>query len=422
MASIPSRPSYDETNVETSGQSGRESPPLVNNTRARRQQDFFEKTNDVQREQLLKELLFQHQQLQQPSIQRLLVHAKSSNAIERDRNGLRPSAVSRASTATPTSSARSSVPSINNKAAKRAKAHVFSPEEEMYMAELLADPETWSLLDGPGEKNDYNRPKKAVHEEIAQKVNFKFSTERNVVELDSTQIKNKIEHMKKQWKAANVINKRSSNGDSTNSQLRERVLEKCIFYYDVQDTWSSSWSLNPRLPVQLTENLTRRPSSDSGNDASDEEAETAVEQGDELSELLKSQSANIKKRLKRPQGDIERFITLIINLSKSSEREYDLKRQKLDLDQKTSAAVARKAEMESLLIGAQIKKIEMDMDLGRMRAEAEIARQNKLVEIEYIKAQTELKQAECYQLLEATKLERSKRQSISPHNSPSKSL
>ncbi|KAF9209378.1 hypothetical protein BGZ49_004873, partial [Haplosporangium sp. Z 27] len=350
------------------------------------------------------------------------MQAKSSNAVDGETLRSLPSVsqtsssstASRASAATPTPSVRassvtpapSSNPPINTRVAKRAKAHVFSPDEELYMAELLADPETWSLLDGPGEKNDYNRPKKVIHEEIAQKVNSRFSTEGNPVELDATQIKNKIEHMKKQWKAANVFNKKTGNGDTLSSRLREKILEKCVFFFVVEETWSSSWSLNPRPPIQLIEDLVR-PSSDSGNDASDEEAETAVEQDDVLSE---QESPSVtKKGAKRKQGDGERFITLINNLSKSSEKEYDLKRQKLDLDQKTSLTINRKAEMESLLIGAQIKKIEMEIDIAKRNAEAEIARQDRLVEIELIKAKTELLQAENYHMQEVTKLERAKR-------------
>ncbi|KAG0212760.1 hypothetical protein BGX31_001430, partial [Mortierella sp. GBA43] len=42
-----------------------------------------------------------------------------------------------------------------------------------------------------------------VRAEIAEKVNAEFSTTERPVNLDSTQIKNKIDSMKKLWKKAN---------------------------------------------------------------------------------------------------------------------------------------------------------------------------------------------------------------------------
>ncbi|KAG0021619.1 hypothetical protein BGZ80_002026 [Entomortierella chlamydospora] len=172
---------------------------------------------------------------------------------------------------------RSPAPIPKSEKRGRGRGQNFTIEQELYIAELLADPETWALLDGPGERNDHYMPKKTVHESIATKVNSKFLDEASQ-RIDGAQIKNKIESMKKQWKTANTFLKKISEGDLTSNDLRKLVEDKCCFYYILQVTWSTSWSLNPRDPVQLTGNLTRPPICDFGIDASEEEDDPVVEQ------------------------------------------------------------------------------------------------------------------------------------------------
>ncbi|KAF9997247.1 hypothetical protein BGZ65_007167, partial [Modicella reniformis] len=58
----------------------------------------------------------------------------------------------------------------------RGKGHTYTTEQETFIAQLVAEPETWVLLDGPGEANDFYRTKTEIREEIAKKVNAKFST------------------------------------------------------------------------------------------------------------------------------------------------------------------------------------------------------------------------------------------------------
>ncbi|KAG0344498.1 hypothetical protein BGZ54_005843, partial [Gamsiella multidivaricata] len=142
-------------------------------------------------------------------------------------------------------------------------------DQETYIAELLADPETWSLLDGPSDRNSYHMPKTEVREGIAKKVNLKFSTEEKPVTLDGFQIKNKIDNMKKVWKRANLALNKTGNGDLPNKSLKEKVIQICHFYYILVEVWSASWSLNPREPYQLTGNL-NRPIPDDNDITSDE--------------------------------------------------------------------------------------------------------------------------------------------------------
>ncbi|KAG0003652.1 hypothetical protein BGZ79_000353 [Entomortierella chlamydospora] len=207
----------------------------------------------------------------------------------------------------------------------RGRGQNFTIEQELYIAELLADPETWALLDGPGERNDHYMPKKTVHESIATKVNSKFLDEASQ-RIDGAQIKNKIESMKKQWKTANTFLKKISEGDLTSNDLRKLVEDKCCFYYILQVTWSTSWSLNPRDPVQLTGNLTRPPICDFGIDASEEEDDPVVEQD------------NAK-----------------------------LKRQELEIDR-------LKADAETRLIEMKIRKLESEIEIEKATFQAELAR------------------------------------------------
>ncbi|KAF9354901.1 hypothetical protein BGX26_007213, partial [Mortierella sp. AD094] len=160
----------------------------------------------------------------------------------------------------------------------KGKGHSYTIAQELYLAELLADPETWALLDGPGEKNDHYMPKKVVYENLAEKVNAKFSTEEEPLNLDGLQIKNKIENMKTQWKKAKKFHDRTGNGNLPEIDLRKQVTDICCFFYVLQEIWSASWSISPRDPIQCTGNLTRPVAHDPGNDASGEDEETAVEQ------------------------------------------------------------------------------------------------------------------------------------------------
>ncbi|KAI7818028.1 hypothetical protein BC939DRAFT_464090 [Gamsiella multidivaricata] len=101
------------------------------------------------------------------------------------------------------------------------KGHIFTRARETYIAELLADPDTWALFDDPAERNNHHRPKTDVREGIAWKINSKFSTGDSPVNFDSFQIKNKIENMKRVWKKANNLFSTTGNADKRNQKLRK---------------------------------------------------------------------------------------------------------------------------------------------------------------------------------------------------------
>ncbi|KAG0011947.1 hypothetical protein BGZ80_000314 [Entomortierella chlamydospora] len=259
--------------------------------------------------------------------------------------------------------------------------------------ELLADPETWALLDGPGEKNDHYMPKKVVYENLAEKVNTKFSTEEEPVNLDGLQIKNKIENMKAQWKKAKKFHDRTGNGNLPEIDLRKQVADICCFFYVLQEIWSASWSISPRDPIQCTGNLTRPIAHDPGNDARGEDEETAVEQEDVGTEPETSRQAIKTKKQKRGREHVD-MQTLLEDTFKAAEEAHDLKRQRLEIDK-------RRFELDERLADVQIRKLEWEMELEKKKAEAELERQKMLVEVEHLKAMTMLKQAEAVIVIES---------------------
>lgn len=313
-------------------------------------------------------------------------------------------------------------PSTSGSSGKRGKGHAFTQEQEIYIAELLSNPETWALLDGSGEKNDQYFPKKSVHENIAKSVNEKFSTKEAPLNLDGSQIKNKIEVMKRLWKTTYGYITKSGNGNLPGDTLRDRVLEKCCFYYILEEVWSASWTICPREPTQLVQNL-ERPSNttyDSGNDASDEANETAVEPDESISVSPQAKqitgkrprAGGVESTSKKSRYQENSMFLMIEDLNKTSSVENELKRRELDLQEK-------KIEMENRLIEVQIEKMKADVENERKRVEADISLKAKQLDIEakqldikLLKAQTELRQAEALVVLksiEDVKLERAKR-------------
>ncbi|KAF9106718.1 hypothetical protein BGX27_009046 [Mortierella sp. AM989] len=282
---------------------------------------------------------------------------------------------------------------LNNRG--KGKGHTYSLAQELYLAELLADPGTWALLDGPGEKNDHYMPKKVVYEKFAEKINAKFSTEEELLNLDSLQIKNKIENMKTQWKKAKKFHDRTADGDLPEIELRKQVEDICCFFYVLQELWSASWSLSPKDPIQCTRNLTRPIAHDHGNDASSEDDETTVEQddiGNIGTEPETSRQAIETRKQKRCCEHVD-MQTLLEYMSKASEETNDLKRQKLKMAE-------RRFELDSRLADVQIRKLEWEMEADKKRNEAKLERQRMLLEIEHLKAMTMLKQAEAVMMIE----------------------
>ncbi|KAF9378246.1 hypothetical protein BGX21_002946, partial [Mortierella sp. AD011] len=227
---------------------------------------------------------------------------------------------------------------------------------------LLADPEIWALLDGPGERNDHYTSKKAVHESIATKINSRFLNEASL-KIDGAQIKNKIEN-----------------------------------------------------PVQLTENLTRPSICHFDNGTSEEEYDSTVEQDGAITGQASQRPESRAKKPKKPREDGGNMLALLQDLYKSNEIDQELKRQELEINR-------LKADAETRLIEMQIRKMESEIEIEKATFQAELAREDRLLEIEYLRAQTDFIQASAILMMEEVKLERARRDSgLSTLKSPPRGL
>ncbi|KAF9430066.1 hypothetical protein BGZ76_000982 [Entomortierella beljakovae] len=260
-----------------------------------------------------------------------------------------------------------------------------------YIAQLLSNPDTWRLLSGPGEKNDHFLPKKQVHGIIAQKFNTKFSTETSPINLDEMNIKNKIENMKRRWKDGNAIAHRTGSGNLDEQTLEKQVKEVCNYYYILKDVSSSSWSLNRRDPVQFTGNISRpgtaEPNHDTGGETNDknDEDNTAVESEDNRSGNAPIGSTSMSSTRKRGSNTASDVLTATESLSSGMDMDHELKRRRLVMDERANERADEKIRLENELIKIQIKKIEAEIEIARITVQADIARQDRLIEIEYMK-------------------------------------
>ncbi|KAF9159198.1 hypothetical protein BGX20_003051, partial [Mortierella sp. AD010] len=294
----------------------------------------------------------------------------------------------------PESSTSSSSAKCKTKKATGKKAHMYSTEEETFIAQQLANVNTWNLLLGPGEANAYNKPKTGIRQEIADKFNLRFSTSDNIVSIDEAQLKNKIHTMKSSWTAANRLFKKTGNGDKPGVSLREKVEKQCHFYYLWLPFASSSLNMNPQDPVELTKNISRRSAvadmddSDFGESSEDDEDVGAIPQVSETppspKEQRRRESARSSKKQKKYGADM---IHLVEDLrqradedreiqQENANKELDLKRQRLELEKLKFERDQRFEEMrmerEQRLADIRIEK-EL-LELERAKAEVEVLR------------------------------------------------
>ncbi|KAF8941469.1 hypothetical protein BGZ58_008744 [Dissophora ornata] len=281
----------------------------------------------------------------------------------------------------------------------RTKGHVFTINQETYIAELLADPGTWSLLDGPSDRNSYHESKTEVREGIAKKVNLKFSTEEKPVTLDSFQIKNKIDNMKMAWKKTYLVLKTTGNENLPNKTLKEKVIQICHFYYILVEVWSASWSLNTRKPYQLTDNITRFAPDDNDitsddGDGWDAEARP-LDSPDGLPETSATSeyrsSTTLAKTSNKRKNEESDYVAILKNLTYISECAHELKRQKLAIKERAvennrwyQEAQIRFIEMQTLKLKAEMETDKMKLEIEKIKALAEMKR----AEAELVKAQS----------------------------------
>ncbi|KAF9353105.1 hypothetical protein BGX26_009102 [Mortierella sp. AD094] len=264
----------------------------------------------------------------------------------------------------------------------------------------------WELLYGPSEANAFNKPKTGIRAVIAKKFNDKFSTERSAVEIDDTQLKNKLHSMIKCWKAANQLFEKTGNGDLPGSSLRSKALATCHYYYIWKPFASKSLNLNPREPLQLTKNLQRRATTDpndtdESDDLEDVEIATLVQthgseqQFDELEQSKEPEQQSkepSRPSKKQKKGGVD-VIVLIEELKEKADenaktsfdfqrQHLQVERQKLEIEERR-ANQKREIELRNADIDERIKLAE----LAKIEAEAE------KVKLEAAKAKAELEVA-----------------------------
>ncbi|KAG0296841.1 hypothetical protein BGZ98_000803 [Dissophora globulifera] len=303
----------------------------------------------------------------------------SSNAA-----AIHPGASSEPEPSSQARSAHTTGPSLLKKT--KQKGHAFTLEQEEYIARLLSVPETWQLLDGPGEKNSHYRPKTEVRAEIALKVNDKFSTEGKELMLDGAQIKNKIESMKKVWKKANALFKKAGNGELPANTLEARS-------------------------VQLTGNLTHSVL-DMGDDSSEEsdrqDTFVAVSDANEVQHgasiiIEQRMSPSPATQLKRQRNDFSAYTDVLQVMARPTREYHKVKQRRPELDE-------RKDQWEDRLMQLQTEKLEFDMEIERKSNELRLQKINNQVQEEAKRASIAAKKAEMADMLLEVEMTRVRKQ------------
>ncbi|KAF9208611.1 hypothetical protein BGZ49_008271 [Haplosporangium sp. Z 27] len=171
----------------------------------------------------------------------------------------------------------------NSKSKKEKSPHIYTREQERFIAELLAQPSNWNLLSVPtedGSDTNNNVTKTALRKNLIRDFNGKFN-----LELDDRQLKNKITTMERAWRTAHQ-EYRSASGSSDGSDqsaeaLKSRLLRMCHFYYILFPSASKSTKLNPpEVPQSASASSSKKPETRLDDNRSVEEDEI-IEDDDE---------------------------------------------------------------------------------------------------------------------------------------------
>ncbi|KAG0364257.1 hypothetical protein BGZ54_007697 [Gamsiella multidivaricata] len=312
----------------------------------------------------------------------------------------------------------------------RSRGYVFTMKQETYLAELLADPYTWSLLDGPGDKNSRFKPKTEVRGCIAEKINFKFSTDEKPLSLEAFQIKNKVETMKRVWKRANLLLKETGNGDLPDKTLKNKILQTCHFYYITAEVWSASLFMNPKEPCQLTgTGIPTREFPNTGDETSEEGDEHdavvgqlgIIEEQQGTSTTKKQHRSIHPSRTLRKRGTVgTHYVSMRKGLSDVIETKRELKRRKLEMEEKVIESNCRLQDAQIRFMEIQGKKLQAEIQ-STVKPQAEIQNENRIdaemgirlleFDLERARIQVELVRAQAELLRQETELEHVKRKS-----------
>ncbi|KAF9173439.1 hypothetical protein BGX21_003060 [Mortierella sp. AD011] len=306
--------------------------------------------------------------------------------------------------------------------------HVYTEEQESFIAKLLAVPETWRLLYGPSHKTPNNENKTDIRKTMLQSINAKFG-----LDLNDKQLKNKISTMMKCWNTANKEYKKTGNGDLDKVTLEEIVENICHYFFTLYSVASESVKLNSPEICELTNNLypkghvTVDEPSESEQSYDDEIKPTTSQKGRQQSkDAIQPPKETEPVNTKRRRGNGDDMVSMLQILTEKAEQEQErrikLDEQKLELQRELLEMDRRfKARQEQqMILQEQQMKIDIKMSEVKLRTmEAEILAveaetELKKAQAEVLKAQ--LKSGESVELTIFTYKKSRKSQSLSPRS------
>ncbi|KAG0195709.1 hypothetical protein BGX28_000784 [Mortierella sp. GBA30] len=308
-------------------------------------------------------------------------------------------------------------------------AHNFSEPETRWLVDRLRDAEVYLPLQAERDSTTRQTPKAKVHDKLAMEFNNNFVG----VNIDSTQIKNKIASLKRQFKLADAKRNESGFGSTDSEAWRKILTDIFQYYFELEEAWTKSWG---NAPTQYADSLSNLDnpliSEDEGLDQVEDdvprernnisiESEEEVEEGDDDEEEEESlirrprmqyqrtshhnQTASAAQRnqlrqvAEQEQEQDERRQIVRSSTSKKSKKaeRKDVMKQITDLNDVTRASIeleqaTRQKEAEARMAKdaadsalamkrLELEQIERDRAHERMMAEIEAKNAIKMAEV-----------------------------------------
>lgn len=131
-------------------------------------------------------------------------------------------------------------------APKNNKNRRWSKAEEEHIVAWWTDPDNYIKFKNP-QGFEPGLTKTKIQQGLANEMNDRFDSM-----IDYKQVKNKMDSMDKQFKAARKMIGITGNGDQPGrgQMLRDKVIAKCPFYYDVERVWATDIRNDPIEPME----------------------------------------------------------------------------------------------------------------------------------------------------------------------------
>ncbi|KAI8355977.1 hypothetical protein B0O80DRAFT_425629 [Mortierella sp. GBAus27b] len=196
--------------------------------------------------------------------------------------------------------------SSSPRAAKRSRGSMFTNSHETFIAERLADREFCLLWSRPSCKSRFEA-QSSFCDKFTLDFNHKFDTD-----IGSTQMRNKINYMIRQWKEAYILKCSPVNSDhQSRSKLDSRIKSFCHYFDLMEPTWATCSAIaeTEKCPeVQETDNDDDDDKSDVDNDDNDGDGEDdgdGDDDDDDDTDTDGDQSRNEHERETESTGDNE---------------------------------------------------------------------------------------------------------------------